>query len=534
LSTLHALTELNLRRNKIEKVLELDRLPALQRVFLSHNLISNVRDMGCLFNVKLLIELSLDGNPISDPDVNVSNANNGGSSSSSRDNSTTVNSYRVRVIAGMPSLRHLDLKRITDEERASAVATFSQMALDEAAALDGQLGLDSSTPTDETAASTTGTLTSIAPRSGRPRSPGGLMGGIMSARSLMALENPNSNGGIAHSASPDLASPFHGGGAGLAALARAGKLSPSQPMFDLEIIGPNEKALVAVGDTWEWIQANKRLLATVVEASLLHVKKEIVVARFVSNIASLPALKNFRLMHNDIDSIHDLLTIFDSLGPSCRGNMETFTIMHNPVCVNFYSLMKAYALLSFPRLKIFNDDAVCMSDFSRATAVLTPLLKALSIGAPSPAAGYLIQALQQQVQQQQSSSTLSSLCAPTPGKPLSSRRRENTVTLVSNPSSMAYRRLSVSMQASLAAAAAAAVPSSSSPSPDGANNNNNNSAGVATGNSVPLSSALISSLAAGNNSANSNVATVADMCGTVISRREIMRLFDAVCGLSWD
>jgi hypothetical protein len=292
LSTLHALTELNLRRNKIEKVLELDRLPALQRVFLSHNLISNVRDMGCLFNVKLLIELSLDGNPISDPDVNVSNANNGGSSSS-RDTSTTVNAYRVRVIAGMPSLRHLDLKRITDEERASAVATFSQMALDEAAALDGQLGLDSSTPTDETAASTTGTLTSIAPRSSRPRSPGGLMGGIMSARSLMALENPNSNGGIAHSASPDLASPFHGGGAGLAALARAGKLSPSQPMFDLEIIGPNEKALVAVGDTWEWIQANKRLLATVVEASLLHVKKENFVGRVVGYKESPPPHQKF-------------------------------------------------------------------------------------------------------------------------------------------------------------------------------------------------------------------------------------------------
>lgn len=100
LSSLQSLTELNLRRNMIEKVLDLDMIPSLQRVFLSHNSINSFVDISCLYNVKMLIELSLDGNPIS-------------SSNAAR--------YRQRVIAAMPYLRHLDLKRISDEEKAQAV-----------------------------------------------------------------------------------------------------------------------------------------------------------------------------------------------------------------------------------------------------------------------------------------------------------------------------------------------------------------------------------------------------------------------------
>ena len=40
----------------------------LQRVFLSHNLIANLRDVDCLFHIKFLIELSLDGNPVTSSD----------------------------------------------------------------------------------------------------------------------------------------------------------------------------------------------------------------------------------------------------------------------------------------------------------------------------------------------------------------------------------------------------------------------------------------------------------------------------------
>ena len=69
LSSLASLTELNLRRNFIERVSGLERLPMLQRVFLSHNLISALGDVDCLFQVRFLIELSLDGNPVSNKDA---------------------------------------------------------------------------------------------------------------------------------------------------------------------------------------------------------------------------------------------------------------------------------------------------------------------------------------------------------------------------------------------------------------------------------------------------------------------------------
>lgn len=95
-----SLTELNLRRNNIDSVTGLNQLPALQRVFLSHNSISRLDDVRCLFEVSYLIELSLDGNPVSE--------------------SGDAPRYRAQLVLGMPGLRHLDLKRVTEEERTSA------------------------------------------------------------------------------------------------------------------------------------------------------------------------------------------------------------------------------------------------------------------------------------------------------------------------------------------------------------------------------------------------------------------------------
>jgi len=95
-----SLTELNLRRNNIDSVTGLNQLPALQRVFLSHNSISRLDDVRCLFEVSYLIELSLDGNPVSE--------------------SSDAPRYRAQLVLGMPGLRHLDLKRVTEEERTSA------------------------------------------------------------------------------------------------------------------------------------------------------------------------------------------------------------------------------------------------------------------------------------------------------------------------------------------------------------------------------------------------------------------------------
>ena len=61
---LNSLTELNLRRNRIEHVYGLNFLPALQRLFLSGNSISAFENVRCIFKVKFLFELTLDNNPV--------------------------------------------------------------------------------------------------------------------------------------------------------------------------------------------------------------------------------------------------------------------------------------------------------------------------------------------------------------------------------------------------------------------------------------------------------------------------------------
>mmetsp|Transcript_32171 Transcript_32171/g.99357 ORF Transcript_32171/g.99357 Transcript_32171/m.99357 type:complete len:790 (+) Transcript_32171:284-2653(+) len=96
LSYLQSLTELNVRRNQIVKVNSLQQLQSLQRVFLSNNRIQSFDEVACLFGVRFLMELSMDGNPIVMKDPL---------------------SYRRFIIGHVKSLRHLDLKRITDAER---------------------------------------------------------------------------------------------------------------------------------------------------------------------------------------------------------------------------------------------------------------------------------------------------------------------------------------------------------------------------------------------------------------------------------
>ena len=98
LQSLSSLTELNLRRNYIQQISGLNKLPSLQRVFLSHNSIQNFQEVQCIFEIQYLIELSMDGNPLAEQDPAL---------------------YRMTVITSINTLKHLDLKRITDEERQS-------------------------------------------------------------------------------------------------------------------------------------------------------------------------------------------------------------------------------------------------------------------------------------------------------------------------------------------------------------------------------------------------------------------------------
>ncbi|KDO26192.1 hypothetical protein SPRG_08554 [Saprolegnia parasitica CBS 223.65] len=97
---LSLLTELNLRRNAIALISpHLGKLPALQRLFLSNNRLETKDSILPLFQLTALTELRLDGNLF---------------------NSTDSAEYRPLLIQNFVSLRNLDLKVVTDDERRDA------------------------------------------------------------------------------------------------------------------------------------------------------------------------------------------------------------------------------------------------------------------------------------------------------------------------------------------------------------------------------------------------------------------------------
>ena len=322
LMSLQSLTELNLRRNVIEKVYELDKLPALQRVFLSHNLIANLPDLQCLFMVKFLIELSLDGNPMSEGDPA---------------------QYRAKIISGMPGLRHLDLKRVTDEER--ILAAPSKKAVEQ------ELGWNES---EDDAGALCGDADAIALRNFNMQAMGEDGAGRLGDSDFRGGDG--ADGGQIR---------------GIAALARTGKVPSSHSLFDLELIGPTEKALVAVGDAWEWVQA-KRLLVSVTEASLYHMKRNVVTSKFAANISWLPSLKCLRLFNNDLESLKDIDIVFEAFGNSL--SLDHLCIMDNPIC-SLHNLLRAYIIVCMPSLKSFNDVEIKDLERQESIRTLEPVLR---------------------------------------------------------------------------------------------------------------------------------------------------------------
>jgi len=322
LMSLQSLTELNLRRNVIEKVCELDKLPALQRVFLSHNLIANLTNMQCLFAVKFLIELSLDGNPLSEGDAA---------------------QYRAKIISGLSGRRHRDLKRVTEEERTLAAPAKK--------AVEQELGWNES---EDSAGALSALTDAVALRNFNSQAAGDDGAGRLGDPGFKTADG--ADGGQAR---------------GIAALARTGKVPASHSLFDLELIGPTEKALVAVGDAWEWVQA-KRLLVTVTEASLYHMKRNVVTSKFAANISWLPSLKCLRLFNNELESLKDIDIVFEAFGSSL--GLEHLCILDNPIC-SLQKLLRAYVIVCMPSLKTFNDVEIKDAERRESIRTLEPVLR---------------------------------------------------------------------------------------------------------------------------------------------------------------
>ncbi|ETL33511.1 hypothetical protein L916_14026 [Phytophthora nicotianae] len=94
------LTELNLRRNRINRIGTIGNLPSLLRLFLSNNKIETFEAIEPLFQVSSISELRLDSNGVCAPNQM---------------------EYRVRMIRSFPSLKHLDLKPLSDADKKEAL-----------------------------------------------------------------------------------------------------------------------------------------------------------------------------------------------------------------------------------------------------------------------------------------------------------------------------------------------------------------------------------------------------------------------------
>lgn len=365
LSSLQSLTELNLRRNSISKILELDKIQSLQRVFLSHNLITTNEDMNCLFSSKYLIELSLDGNPISETDVT---------------------GYRRSIVLGMPGLRHLDLKRITDEERAVAQKEAALILQEESKsgfsnrrgspALSSGNSTTPKTGNQGTVSAGAGTIVKeyvggnnstnvtafplLIPDPEESRLSSGNQDSHMNPTPALSLPSPFNPTGIARQLSSERTP----------ARARAntsGNAIPTKSMFELEVTGPNEKSLLLVGETWDWMQS-KRMLATVTEACLEHMKKDVILGKFGANISWLPALKSLHLAHNDLHSYEDLYRI-----GSLFVTLDNLGLRDNPICSQ--PLFRQVVIASFSGLKFLNQEVVTQGDRDRAILMLQPIFR---------------------------------------------------------------------------------------------------------------------------------------------------------------
>mmetsp|Transcript_19686 Transcript_19686/g.21386 ORF Transcript_19686/g.21386 Transcript_19686/m.21386 type:complete len:902 (+) Transcript_19686:58-2763(+) len=410
LTSLISLTELNLRRNQISSIEGLDKLPSLQRVFLSHNSVEALYNISCVFQITYLIELSMDGNPVAELDPV---------------------RYRNQIIAHIPSLKHLDLKRITDEERSLAIKALNtiqvlpQLAIYKASneenndySSTNQNNQSNSrnlrqsivangegaqlTERESAAVTALGKKVSLLDLHGAGKdfilpdaasstqgnatrdlsmsigasfiSPEKESEDLPPSDSTNHLQNSNGLGMnvSSHSAStamldqnnnnvpPGTASTT--GLGGLVALAKAGRISKAQNLFDVEIINSEEKAIIGIGDGWDW-NVPKRLYPSITEVYLVHMKREAIIAKFpMIQLQSLVNAKKLFLISNDFTSLKQIQFI-----PSLYGQLiEHLTIKDSPIMMSAPSLVKAYIIANMAKLQSFNEEPVTSSDRSEA------------------------------------------------------------------------------------------------------------------------------------------------------------------------
>ena len=316
LTSLQSLTELNLRRNDIELVQGLDHIPSLQRIFLSHNRIDSMDKIECIFNVKYLLELSLDGNPIADArSMNDMNS----------EHVKPPNNYRLEIINRIAGLRHLDLLKVTDDERQAAM---------NATHVNGHENF-----TVDLRQSSLSDIEKVKYNS------------LESDKSLLSYKNVSS----------------------YYTLARVGKLNTSNSLFEIEPHSSDEKSktLVICGEGSEFNQS-KRLLQNVVEIVMINMNREVIIKRLSPLMSSFSSLRIVRMICNDISSLKELQLTLEMMVPS----LEHFSITNNPICA--VSQLPLFCLYILPNLHYVNDQDLKQIKKRSVVQFVDPFFKALT------------------------------------------------------------------------------------------------------------------------------------------------------------
>uniref|UniRef100_A0A7S1XLY3 U2A'/phosphoprotein 32 family A C-terminal domain-containing protein n=1 Tax=Phaeomonas parva TaxID=124430 RepID=A0A7S1XLY3_9STRA len=420
---LQSLTEINLRRNRVRIVDELHLLPQLQRVFLSNNCVGRFADVASLLRIKALVELALDGNPIS---------------------RIWASHYRPYVVTNVPTLRHFDLKRVSETERKAAqpfhvgqlTGALHDDALDTERAL-ADLDVEASAHAAEAGAAYTewqGEETRVAASDAGGANNGGQRGDDESTGAVVAnapgdrpdeahmrdgsmqqkqqkqqkLRGDTSGGVAAESASPrpgpgpgdksfsDSPTPDavsakkkrhksrrrqegyfaivpmdEAGFSGLLASAPGARSGPNSPVPDPGEDGqeqalPGEsgtgKGLQIVGPGWRVLQ-NTKMLLSVAALSVESVDWMEAATRLAPHMPSLGRLQSLRLRGNRLARLEDLQRL--STAGVLPASLRELTITENPICR--LSILRPWCAFALPRLLVLDGHPITDAERSRGS-----------------------------------------------------------------------------------------------------------------------------------------------------------------------
>ncbi|KAF4127464.1 Leucine-rich repeat [Phytophthora infestans] len=286
------LTELNLRRNRIRRIGAIGTLPSLLRLFLSNNKLETFESIAPLFQVSSISELRLDSNGVCAPDQM---------------------EYRVRMINSFPSLKHLDLKPLSDADRKEALlrANSPSKSVDTAEAAARVQAISCVRANWER-------RSPVSSEDSRDSS-------FVSSWELSTKAELSSHGGYEERAS----TPIH--------REESAVYSNNAGFSELEVYG-DYRVLVIYGDALDALEQTKaHALVNAISFRYLGIAKIVAAVSSATNanLKLYTRLRRFFFAYNDLQSFDELLWL-NTMGLKA----EEVYISQNPVCAN--TLLKRF------------------------------------------------------------------------------------------------------------------------------------------------------------------------------------------------